>query len=105
MKARHWITGIVLLLLVASAIVGIILTREQPPPTEEEAATPAGRLFSRKAQGGQRQLVDIRPLQTARRMSTLAGTPEEQTLAHEAEKVGDHEVDLEIGRASCRERV
>jgi len=38
--------------------------------------------------------VDQRPLQTARRMATMAGTPEEQALAHEAEKVGDHEVDL-----------
>jgi small-conductance mechanosensitive channel len=35
-----------------------------------------------------------RPLQTARRMSALAATPEEQALAHEAEKLGDHEVDL-----------
>jgi len=94
MKARHWITGILLLLLVASAIVGIILTRELPSPPEEETATPASRLFSRKAQGAQRQLVDLRPLQTARRMSTLAGTPEEQALAHEAEKIADHEVDL-----------
>ena len=41
-----------------------------------------------------RQLVDLRPLQTAHRMATLAGTPEEQVFAHEAEKVGDHEVDL-----------
>jgi len=94
MTVRHWITGIVLLLLVVSALVGVILTRELPPPTDEEASTSAGRLFSRKAQTGQRQLVDIRPLQTARRMSTLAGTPEEQALAHEAEKVADHEVDL-----------
>jgi hypothetical protein len=27
-------------------------------------------------------------------MAALAGTQEEQTLAHEAEKVADHEVDL-----------
>jgi len=94
MKSRHWITAGVLLLLVAAAIVGIVLTRELPPPADDEAATPASRLFGRKAQGGQRQLVDLRPLQTARRMSTFAGTPEEQALAHEAEKIADHEVDL-----------
>src|SRR5947209_1897359 len=39
-------------------------------------------------------LVDQRPLQTAQRMATMAATPEEQALAHDAEKVGDHEVDL-----------
>ena len=93
MKLRHWITAGVLLLLVTAAIVGMILTRELPPPPDEEAST-ASRLFGRKAQAGQRQLVDLRPLQTARRMSTRAGTPEEQTLAHEAEKIADHEVDL-----------
>ena len=38
--------------------------------------------------------MDQRPLQTAKRMTALAGTHEEATLAHEAEKVGDHEVDL-----------
>ena len=27
-------------------------------------------------------------------MAAMAGTPEEQALAHEAEKIGDHEVDL-----------
>jgi len=94
MKARHWITAGVLLLLVAAAVVGIVLTRELPPPTDEEPSTQASRLFGRKAQSGQRQLVDLRPLQTARLMSTLAGIPEELTLAHEAEKIADHEVDL-----------
>ena len=39
-------------------------------------------------------LVDQRPLLTAQRMGTMASTPEEQALAHEAAKVGDHEVDL-----------
>ena len=39
-------------------------------------------------------LVDQRPLQTAQRMAAMAGTQEEQTLAHAAEKTGDHEVDL-----------
>jgi small-conductance mechanosensitive channel len=38
--------------------------------------------------------VDQRPLQTARRMAATAVTSEELALAHQAEKVGDHEVDL-----------
>jgi len=94
MKARQWIIGIVLLLLVAAAIVGIVWTREPPPTTDETAATPAKTVPGRKAPVAQYPLVDQRPLQTAKRMAALAGTPEEQTLAHEAEKVGDHEVDL-----------
>jgi len=95
MKLRHWITAIVLLLLVAATVAGLLLTRELPPPSDDAAATaPGHRLLGRKASAPQRQLVDLRPLQTAQRMAALAGTQEEQTLAHEAEKVGDHEVDL-----------
>jgi small-conductance mechanosensitive channel len=95
MKVRQWMIGIVLLALVAAAVVGLIETRELPPASEEAAATPSRRLLGRKtAPVAQHPLVDQRPLQTARRMAALAGTPEEQALANAAEKVGDHEVDL-----------
>jgi len=94
MKLRNWITAIVLLLLVAASVVGLLWTRELPPVDDAAAPAPGHRLLGRKAAAPQRQLVDLRPLQTARRMAALAGTPEEQTLAHEAEKVADHEVDL-----------
>jgi small-conductance mechanosensitive channel len=96
MKLRNWITAILLLLLVAAAVVGLVWTRELPPPSDDAAvpATPGHRLLGRKAAAPQRQLVDVHPLETARRMAALAGTPEEQALAHEAEKVADHEVDL-----------
>ena len=95
MKIRHWITAIALSLLVAGAICGIVWTRELPAPADDTAAaTPGTRLLARKAATKPRALVDVRPLQTARRMAALAGTPEEQALAHEAEKTGDHEVDL-----------
>ncbi len=94
MKVRQWITAIVLLVLMAAAIVGLLWTRSSPA-AEEEAATASGR----KSPGGKGSvtaypLVDQRPLQTARRMAAMAGTAEEQTLAHGAEKVADHEVDL-----------
>jgi small-conductance mechanosensitive channel len=99
MKVRHWITAIVLLLLVAAAIVGMVWTRPLPPPADDANATPGaapsgapGKKAGRSA--APRPLVDQRPLQTARRMAAMAATPEEQALAHEAEKVGDHEVDL-----------
>jgi small-conductance mechanosensitive channel len=95
MKIRQWITAIVLLLLVAVAIAGMVWTRALPAPPDDTtgAAGTAGKAAGRNAPAA-RALVDQRPLQTAREMATLAGTPEEQALAHEAEKVGDHEVDL-----------
>jgi small-conductance mechanosensitive channel len=93
MKLRHWITGIVLLVLMALAVVGLVRTREQKPAAEEESGkAPAKRLQARGA--AKRPLVDQRPLLTARRMAAMASTPEELALAHQAEKVGDHEVDL-----------
>jgi len=94
MKVRQWITAIVLLLLVAAAIVGMVWTRELPAPSEDASVTPAARVPGERPAVAPRPLVDQRPLQTARRMAALAGTPEEQRLAHEVEKVGDHEVDL-----------
>src|SRR5580704_11705153 len=95
MKIRQWITAIVLLVLVAVAIVAFEQTRELPAANDDVSATPGRKLLGRKAPPvAQHPLVDQRPLQTARRMAAMAGTPEEQALAHEAEKIGDHEVDL-----------
>lgn len=102
MKLRHWITGIALLLLVAAAITGMVWTRalRPPPESDESAATPAGKkLLARTQADNERPLVDQRPLQTARRMAALVATPDELRLAHEAEKVGDHEVDLAFADA------
>ena len=93
MKLRHWITAIVLLLLVAAAIFGWFWTRESP--ANEESSAPSGKkLLSRKVPVAQHPLVDQRPLLTAQRLGGLAATPEEQALAHAAEKTADHEVDL-----------
>ena len=92
MKVREWIVGIVLLLLVVAAVAGFIMTRESP--ADEAAAAGQKKSGHKTVTAPQRALVDQRPLQTARRMASLAATPEEQRLAHEAERVGDHEVDL-----------
>lgn len=96
MKLRHWIAAIVLFLLMALTIAGLLRTREQAQPAENEdnGKTSTGRLLARGASAAPRTLVDQRPLQTARRMAATAATPEELVLAHQAEKVGDHEVDL-----------
>ncbi len=93
MKTIQWITAIVLLVLVAAAVVGLFGTRPLPVASDQTTAAPGKKLPAAKTPP-QHPLVDQRPLDTARRMAALAGTPEEQTLAHQAEKVGDHEVDL-----------
>ncbi len=91
MKLRHWITAILLLGSIALAIVGLIRTRPSEQPAEVDSKTPAKHHLPATTP---RALVDERPLQTARRMAAIASTPDEQALAHAAEKVADHEVDL-----------
>src|ERR1700722_9432246 len=91
MKVRQWITAVVLLLLMAAGVVGLLWTRPAPVAEEETSAASGQRAHKGAAPA---PLVDQRPLQTARRMASMAGTTEEQSLAHQAEKVADHEVDL-----------
>src|SRR5258708_34606851 len=93
MKPRNWISALVLLLLLIEGVVGLPRPREQPPAADiEDLTNPAARLHPRAA--AQRPMVDHRPLLTARRLAAMASTPDQQALAHEAEKVADHEVDL-----------
>jgi len=94
MKLRQWITAIVLLLLMAAAIVGVVWTREEPSQNSDAAPSTSKKLGRKAFPVSAKGLVDQRPLLTARRMGAIAATPEEQALAHEAEKIGDHEVDL-----------
>lgn len=93
MKLRQWIISILLLLLVAVAVGGLRWTRPLPQLTAEDPSPTPGKKTTGTKQS-HRPLVDQRPLNTARRLAAMAGTPEEQALAHEAEKTGDHEVDL-----------
>jgi small-conductance mechanosensitive channel len=94
MKFRRSITAIILSLLTALVVVGLLRTREQARPAEGEEAGKAAKPLTRGVASAPRSLVDQRPLQTARRMAAAAVTTEELALAHHAEKVGDHEVDL-----------
>jgi small-conductance mechanosensitive channel len=94
MKVRQWIPGILLVLLVAGAVAGLVWTRALPAPADDATSDANKKTIGKKPQPSARALVDQRPLQTARRLAATAGTSEEQALAHEAEKVGDHEVDL-----------
>ncbi len=100
MKVRQWIVAISLLLLVAAAILGLVWTREQSEDASDATNSPTkAKILSRSSPATERPLVDQRPLQTARRMSLLASSPEEKRFADEAEKVGDHEVDLAFADA------
>ena len=80
MKLRHWITAGVLFVLVAAAIVGMVRT-QQPRGTSADVAAAPGTQSTNNPQGlGQHAWVDQRPLQTARRVGTLAYTQEEKDL-------------------------
>jgi small-conductance mechanosensitive channel len=98
MKVRQRMTGVVLLLLIGAAIAGLVWTRDSGPDTAASSgadARPQSKAFLKKvASAQQNPLVDQRPLLTARRMAALATTADEQPLAHEALRLGDHEVDL-----------
>ena len=94
MKLRRSITAIILFLLMALVVVGLLRTREQAPPTENGDSGKAAKPLARGVASAPHSLVDQRPLQTARRMAAAAVTNEELALAHRAEKVADHEVDL-----------
>src|SRR6266851_127087 len=97
MKLRHWIIGIVLVLLVASAIVGLVLTQNLGQPSQGiQRSTKSGgkKVASTTDSSSAESLVDVGPLQRARRVAALAASSDEQRLSDQAQKIADHEVDL-----------
>ncbi|MDE3179185.1 MAG: mechanosensitive ion channel, partial [Acidobacteriota bacterium] len=92
MKLSHNILNIVLGVLLISAITGLMLTSRPPRPRK---AAP-GRTSSSLTR---EQLIDQRPLITARSLAALAATPEEEALARHAVRASDHEVDLAFTEA------
>jgi hypothetical protein len=74
----------VLLLLLAGALAGVLLTRD--------AGTPARARRSKRIRA--RDLVDQRPLETARRLALLPAEREERPFLRRALRVGDDAVDL-----------
>lgn len=54
---------------------------------------------SNAAAGAEKNLVDLRPWQTARALAALAVTAEETEYAHQAEHLADHEVDQAFAAA------
>jgi len=99
MKTRQWLIPFALVVLVALAIAGLMWTRDSGQPAAA-ATTSDGKKAKRSP--APLPLVDERPLRTARSLSTLADTAEEQQILHDALKVGDHEVDLAFSDALRR---
>ena len=87
MKSQPWVIAALLLLLVVVTGIGVFVTRDSAP----SARTPN---VNRAA-----PLVDDTPLKTARQLSLLATTSEEQQLAQEAARLADHEIDLAFADA------
>jgi small-conductance mechanosensitive channel len=82
MRRRLLILAFGILLL--AAVAGMVWTSDW--------LTPAAPNQDRGPSAG--TIVDQRPLQTAQRLASLATTPEEQSLAQEALRTADQEVDL-----------
>ncbi|MFZ1376049.1 MAG: mechanosensitive ion channel domain-containing protein [Geothrix sp.] len=107
MKIRPWIPALVLILLAATATAGWMWTREASAPVSTESAVagkPAGLAGRglRRAAATRERLVDQSPLLTARSLVPLATTPEERQLALQAERLGNHSVDLAFADALRR---
>jgi small-conductance mechanosensitive channel len=85
MKFRQWLIPIGLLVLVLAAVIASILTRNLGAPETSSSS---------ESVTDQTQLVDERPLQTARAMAKLASNSDEQRVAAMAVQFADNEVDL-----------
>ena len=93
MKRTPQLTFAVLLLLTAIALVAWVLTGRGDKFQSEKTKTP---------DIPEEFAVDKRPLQVARDLAAWAATPDDQDLARDAERVADHEVDLDFASALRR---
>ncbi len=93
MKAYKGFKLTVLLVLLAGGVAGLILTRgsRDSLSTRRDKSTPA--------QQPSDKLINQKVFETARRLSSLATTPEEQQLAQQAFHLADRELDLEYASA------
>jgi small-conductance mechanosensitive channel len=91
MKSRQWVVTLALFLLLLAAGAAWFVTRD------------SGSYASSRDSRQEKQaveLVDERPLQTARAMTKLAASADEQRVAEEAMRLADNEVDLAFHDAS-----
>jgi len=103
MHARTWIPLTLLLAITGSAVAGWVWTREVPsPPQGQESGPTQSKRGLRRAAPVRERLVDQSPLLTARALMPLATTLEEKQLALQAERLGNHSVDLAFSDALRR---
>ena len=84
-RSNQRLTFAVLVLLLAAVVVGLVLTRESAPPRSSSKKPRRVRV---------RDLVDQRPLETARRLALLPASREERPFARRALRAGDDAVDF-----------
>lgn len=99
MKLRTLLSSALLLALTAGAVAGWIWTREVPQTPGQETPAPQGKHGRRRAAPVPQRLVDQSPLLTARSLVPLATSFEEKQLALQAERLGNHSVDLAFSYA------
>jgi len=92
MKTSHKLTLISLLVLAAAAAVGLLLTND--------SSRVISLISRRRARASnQEEVVDQRPLATARNLAGEAETRSEHKFAEDAQRVADQEVDLAFAMA------
>src|ERR1700687_1389111 len=87
---RHWkrlLLPAILALMLGACIVGSYLFRGADSPAKKSDSAV------------QVSPIDEKPLQTARQLAAIAETAEEQALAHEAQRLADHELDQAFASA------
>jgi small-conductance mechanosensitive channel len=97
MRKTRQIAAVVIFLLAGFTIYGLWATR-QPLP-----AVTTGKTNS--SVPSEKSLVDQSPLKTAQQMAQLVTTPEERTLAQQALRLADYEVDLAFDTALRQARL
>jgi small-conductance mechanosensitive channel len=99
MKLRSWLPVGILVVLTAGTVAGWMWTRDVPQPQGQDSPAPPAKRGSRRAAPVPQRLVDQSPLLTARSLVPLATTFEEKQLAIQAERLGNHSVDLAFSYA------
>jgi hypothetical protein len=97
MKRMQQIAAIVIVLLAGFSVYGFWETRKPLPPVASVGANPT--------EAPEKALVDQSPLKTAQQLAQLAVTHEERSLAQEALRLADFDVDQAFDNALRRARL
>jgi small-conductance mechanosensitive channel len=92
MKSKQRSAAIILGLLLCATVYVLVRTRMAAPSLGSPST-------NQDSNGGQPELVDQRPLQTAQQFAKMATSAEEKPFAKQALALGDHEMDLAFAAA------